>query len=320
MEGRLRIAARVSAACALVAVVAGSWTALDPGLLLGPVAMRGSARGTALVLAVVAVPLLLASMSRAARGSAAAVVVWGGALLYCLYNALLLLFLTPFNAAFLAYVALLGTTLWSLGTLLAATGLHEVGSRFSKRAPARGVAAYAWLVGGLNVLLWLGTVLPASFGPFPASFLDGTGVATNAIYVQDLAFWLPLALVAAWWLWQRQPRGFVVVGAVLVMWVVEALSVAVDQWWGHHQDPASSVVSSGLVVPFLVLAVVGTVPVTLLLRHAGSLWVSPRSDELGSTTEQVLEGDGDGEVVGPDPVGRCPGDEVRQLTGGNPDP
>jgi hypothetical protein len=319
MEGQLRIAARVSAACALVAVVAGAWTALDPGLLQGPAAMRGSARGTALVLVVVAVPLLLASMARAARGSAAAAVLWAGALLYCLYNALLLLFLTPFNAAFLAYVALLGTTLWSLATLLAATGLHELGSRFSQRAPARGVAAYAWLVGGLNVLLWLGTVLPASFGPFPATFLDGTGVATNAIYVQDLAIWLPLVLVAAWWLWQRQPRGFVVVGAVLVMWVVEAASIAVDQWWGHHLDPASSVVSARLVVPFLVLAIVGAVPVALLLRHAGSLWVSPRSDAQGSTTEQVLEGDRHGEVVGAGPLRRLPGDEVGQLTTGGSD-
>ncbi len=132
MEGRLRVAARVSAACGLVAVAAGAWTARDPGLLLGPAAMRGSARGTALVLVVVAVPLLLASMARAARGSAAAVVVWGGALLYCLFYALLLLFLTPFNAACLAYVALLGTTLWSVGTL-AATGLDELGSRFSHR-------------------------------------------------------------------------------------------------------------------------------------------------------------------------------------------
>jgi hypothetical protein len=320
MQGRLRNAARMSTACALVALVAGLWTALDPGLLLGPAAMRGSARGTALVLVVVGVPLLLASMAWAARGSAAAVVVWGGALLYCLYNAVLLLFLTPFNAAFLGYVALLGATLWSLGTLLASTGLHELGRRFSERAPARGIAAYAWLVGGLNVLLWLGTVLPASFGPLPAPFLDGTGVATNAIYVQDLAIWLPLVLMAAWWLWHRQPRGFVVVGAVLVMWVVEAVSIAVDQWWGHHQDPASNVVSSGLVVPFLVLAVVGTVPVTLLLRHAGSLSVSPRTGERESAAEQVLERDRHGEVVGTGPVRRLPGDEVGQLTAGTRDP
>jgi hypothetical protein len=272
---RLLVAALLSWTCAVVAVITGVWTALDPGLLLGPPAMRGSARGTALVLAVVAVPLLLVSVTRAVRGSAWALVTWGGSLLYCLYNSVLLLFLTPFNAAFLVYVALLGSTLWSLGTLIAATDLHQLGGRFSARAPARGVAVYAWVVGCLNLLLWLGTVGPASFGPFPAAFLDGTGLTTNAIYVQDLAVWLPLALVAGSWLWRRQPRGFVVVGAILVLWVVESVSIAVDQWWGHHLDPAATVVSSSVVAPFLMLAVVGAVPAVLLLRHARPLPDAP---------------------------------------------
>lgn len=303
--GRLVVAARWSRACAGVAVVAGAWTALDPRLLTGPAAMRGSARGTALVLAVLAVPLLLVSVARALRGSSAAVLTWAGALLYCLYNAVLLLFLTPFNAAFLGYVALLATTLWSLGTLIAASDVQELGDRFSGRAPARGVAVYTWVVGCANLLLWLRTVVPASFGPFPARFLEGTGVSTNAVYVQDLAVWLPLALVAGWWLWRREPRGFVVVGAVLVMWVVESVSIAVDQWWGHHLDPTSSLVSSSVVVPFLVLAVVGTVPVVLLLRHAGPERGVPTAgpDAAGQTVGTVTAG-GAGGAQGPALSGR----------------
>jgi hypothetical protein len=97
--------------------------------------------------------------------------------------------------------------------------------------------------------------------------LDGTGVSTNAIYVQDLGVWLPLAAVAALWLFRRQARGAVVVGALLAMWVIEAVSVAVDQWFGSNADPASTVVSSSLVVPFLVLAVIGLIPLWFLVRR-----------------------------------------------------
>ena len=261
-------AVRLSAACAVGCLVAGLWTAVDPGLLSGPEAMQGSARGTALVLVVVAVPLLLLAARAAAQGSASAVVAWAGALMYVVYNAVLLLFLTPFNAAFLSYVVVLATGLWSLAALASAFGVGRLGARFEPRRSARPVSLYVATVAAANILLWLATVVPASFGPFPARFLDGTGVQTNAIYVQDLAVWLPLASVGAWWLWRREPRGLVVTGAVSVLWVIESLSIAVDQWWGHHADPTSSVVSGAVVLPFAVLALVGVVPAVALLRSA----------------------------------------------------
>ena len=61
--------------------------------------MRGSARGTALVLGAMAVPVLLVSLRNARRGSDVALLVAAGALLYVVYNAVLFLFLTPFDAA-----------------------------------------------------------------------------------------------------------------------------------------------------------------------------------------------------------------------------
>jgi hypothetical protein len=247
--------------------VAGSWTLLDPGLLHGPAAMRGSARGTALVLLVLALPVLLVSLWRAARGSRWALFTWAGALLYVVYNAVLFLFLTPFNSAFLVYVVMLGSALWSVGYLATARELRMAGESVAATAPTRAVAAYVGVVVALNLAAWLSRVVPALDDPYPAPMLEGTGVATNAIFVQDLAVWLPLAGVAAVWLARRQPRGAVVVGALLAMWVIEGVSVAVDQWFGATADPASSVVSKELVLPFLLIAAVGLVPLWLLVRR-----------------------------------------------------
>jgi hypothetical protein len=260
-----RTARRLSLLTAALAVVAGVWTFADPGLLHGPEAMQGSARGTALVLTAVAVPALLVSVLVAPPGAGASLLTWGGSLLYVVYNAVLFLFLTPFNAAFLLYVALFGSALWSVGYLGATGAVWTVGRSIAGAAPVRGVAVYVWVVVVLNAAAWLATIVP-SLATYPTPMLEGTGVQTNAIYVQDLAVWLPLAAVAAGWLWRREARGAVVVSAVLGMWVIESVSIAVDQWFGARADPASPVVSMAMVAPFLALAVIGVVPLWLLLR------------------------------------------------------
>jgi hypothetical protein len=264
--GTFRQARLLSLVTAALAAAAGGWTFADPGLLHGPEAMQGSARGTALVLLAVAVPVLLVSMGMASRGAATALLLAAGALLYAVYNAVLFLFLTPFNSAFLLYVALLGSAVWSVGLLAATPETWAVGRAVVGRAPVRLVAAYVWALAGLNAIAWLAVVVP-SLGAYPTPLLEGTGVQTNAIYVQDLALWLPLAAVAAMWLWRRAARGAVVVAAVLGLWVIEAVSVAVDQWFGVQADRSSEVVSLTLVGPFLVMAVVGMAPLWLLLRR-----------------------------------------------------
>src|SRR3954453_17808233 len=70
----------LSAALVLVAAVASALTFFAHGILRGPAVMNGSARGTALVVLLVAVPVLSLSMAAAARGSVRAPVVWLGGL------------------------------------------------------------------------------------------------------------------------------------------------------------------------------------------------------------------------------------------------
>jgi hypothetical protein len=70
-----------------------------------------------------------------------------------------------------------------------------------------------------------------------------------------LALWLPLFAVAAAWLWQRKPRGYLLGGASVVMGAIESVSIAADQWYGHAADPASTVVSAVLTPIFVALAV-----------------------------------------------------------------
>lgn len=194
----------LSGALAAATTLGAALTFWLPGILTGPPVMNGSARGTALVLLVVAVPALTASMGPSVRGSARALVVWAGALAYLVYNSLLLVLATPFNRLFLVYVVMLSLSIAAFVGLLTMVKPSRIPAN---RLPARPLAVYIWVVVVLNTLVWLRTILPALFADDPTKFLRGTGIATSPVFVQDLAIWLPAMAVAAFWLWHRKPWG-----------------------------------------------------------------------------------------------------------------
>lgn len=258
----------LSTSAAVATVAAAVPTLAIDGLLHGPAAMNGSARGTALVMAVAAVPVMVASMVLARRGSHRAVPVWAGSLAYLVYNAVMLLFGTPFNAAFLLYVATLSLALWSLVALLVSVDVTRLWPDGAVSRPTRrAIAVLTWVVVGLNALAWLAGIVPGMRDSQAPAFLDGTGLTTLPTYVQDLAVWLPLLAVGAWWLWRGAAWGLMVVSAGLVMLTLEGLGVAADQTWGHLADPSATVVSLAAAPAFLVVAVVTLVPAIILLRR-----------------------------------------------------
>jgi hypothetical protein len=257
----------LSGGLAVVATVAGLATFFVPSLLRGPAVMNGSARGTALVIFAVAVPALAIAMVATSRGSLRALILWLGAAAYLLYNSLVLLVLTPANQLFLLYVAMLSLSIWSIAALIRHIDVDALRERFSTRLPVRGIAIYTIVIVVLNALIWLRGIVPTIFATGSPAFLNGTGVATNIVYIQDLAFWLPLMAVAAIWLYRRQPWGYLIIGSVLTMWVIESVSIAVDQWFGHNAAPASSIASVAFTPIFAVLAVVGIIPLYFYYRN-----------------------------------------------------
>jgi hypothetical protein len=257
----------LSGALALVAALAGLTTFFASNLLRGPAVMNGSARGTALVVFALAVPLLALAMFGASRGSTRAIILWLGAAAYILYNSLLFLFLTPANQLFLLYIAQLSLALWSIVAVVGHVDVGALRDRFSSRLPVRGIVVYTLAIVFLNALLWLRGIVPAIFSSGAPAFLNGTGVTTNIIYIQDLAVWLPLMGVAALWLYRRQAWGYLIVGSVLTTWVIESIGIAVDQWFGHNADPTSSVASAAFTPVFGLLALIGLVPLYFYYRN-----------------------------------------------------
>jgi hypothetical protein len=252
-----------------------------PDLIHGPAVMVGSMRGTAGVMLVLAIPMLLIAMGTMGEGRLPAAVGWIAGLVFLTYQAWMFLFAVPFNGLFLVYVAMLAFGFWAILALL------------SRLAPARLVAApprmpvrllAGWMVASSAAFyaLWLRNVVPASFDSDAPAFLDGTGMVTATNYVLDMAFFLPLTLVAAVALWRRTAWGVVVGGAMLVVLVLESIAIAVDQWVGAAADPQSPIASAAMTPVFAAVAVIGAVMVGLWYR--GATGAPERTGRAGSPT------------------------------------
>ena len=250
------------------AVVASGGSLLFPGLLAGAPVTDGNLRGTALVVLVVAVPALLSGMVLASRGSARGLVVWLGAVVYLTYQGVLFCFATPFNNLFLAYVAVLGLGFWTTVTLLVQVDPVAFQAQVDDGMPYRTAGGVLGVLATLNAFAWLARVLPVTFSDNPRSVLDGTGLLTNPVFVQDLAVWIPAGLVAATLMWRRHVWGVLLACSMLAFYVIEGISVASDQWWGARADSSFPAVASMAVVPgAFAAAVITAVPLVWCMRH-----------------------------------------------------
>lgn len=262
-----RWAIGLSVALAACSALTGLMLFTFGDVLRGTPVMNGSARGTALVMAVGGVPVLVAGLVAALRGSARGMFVWFGAALYLAYNSFLQLLGTPLNRLFLLTLLTLSLAIAASIAVAVLLDRLDVAARCGPELPARSIAGFILAIVVLNALAWLGRIVPALVADDPERLLEGTGLTMVPTYLQDLAFWLPLLGVGAVWLWQRRPWGFLISGGGLVFWAIESVTVAVDQWFGHRADPASTVASDAVVVPFLVVGAVTVGVLAVFLRR-----------------------------------------------------
>jgi hypothetical protein len=260
----------------LVVTSVATITALAvPELLHGPAVMVGSMRGTALVVLVLAVPIVIVAMASARRGRLLGVVGWIGGVAFIAYQSWMFLFAVPFNGLFLVYVAMFAFGFWGLVALLISVPVEAYATSFSASLPARLLAG--WMIASCVAFyaLWLKNVVPGSFDSAAPAFLAGTGMVTPTNYILDMALFLPFTIVVAVGLWRRTPRGLVLGGAMLLVLALESVAIGVDQWFGAAADPGSPVASAAITPLFLVVAAISAAAFGLWYR--GTIRTATRS-------------------------------------------
>lgn len=181
-------------------------------------------RGQDFVSLFVAVPLLLASVRLAQRGSVVGQLAWLGVLGYVTYS-YLYIFGIAWNRLFLIYLALLIVSALTLVRALIVIDPESIASRFSSQAPVRAVSRYLFVFAvGLTVLWGVQALAATLTGDIPQSVSD-SGHPTGVVFVLDLGLVVPLFFIGARLLRRREAWGFVLGGILLVKGIAEGLAL-----------------------------------------------------------------------------------------------
>jgi len=205
----------LSLVIAPLAALASALGLLVPGLYRDPAWLVSQTRSQDLV-TLLAMPAMLWALRSARRGSVRGQLVWLGILGYVGYTYVGAAFAYAFNALFLLYVALFGLSVFTLAFGIGALEAVELAASFDARMRRRAVVSFLALLALTLSALWLGQIVPALFaGTLPDS-LARSGGSLKFVFALDLGLVVPLAVLAAVWLWQRRPWGHVLSGMVLI--------------------------------------------------------------------------------------------------------
>jgi hypothetical protein len=181
-------------------------------------------RGYDLVTLLVAVPILMITLSPAWRSSDRARLVRAGILGFAAYTYAYYIFGLSFNDLFLGHVAVFTLTAVTLGFTV--RSLYPTAARWSGLS-ARTASLVLVLLGVSLAAMWISGALGYVFNgtePRDGSLLVGNEVLTHLGYTMDLAVLVPAYVAAAIGLWRRRPWGLVIAGVVLVAGAISQLT------------------------------------------------------------------------------------------------
>lgn len=206
------------------------------------------------LLTLLTVPVLLVAGHHARRGSLVAHLVGLGLLLYYAYTYVIYA-VSPFNDAFLLYVATIGLASYGLLDGLMRLEIGTVAPAVVS-VPRRLVAGFLIAVGVLFVALWLAMILPAVVGE---GLPDGrvTYDIPSAVHVLDLSLVLPLLIGTGVMLLRRRTAGAVLAVVLLTKMVTLGLALlAMSYAFQSTRSPGEALLWTGIALvstTFLVL-------------------------------------------------------------------
>jgi hypothetical protein len=224
-----RIAVTLSAAVAVLMLVASVGGLVVDGLYQDPSSTASMLRGFDLVTLVVVVPALACALLGVRRRSPLAELVWVGLLAAAVYTYAIYLFGTAFNDLFVVHVAIFSGATFVLVLALASLDVPAIADRIRPRAPARLISAFlAVLALGLGGIWIYMSLWFAGTGQLPAgSALVETDQVVHVGIALDLALLVPGYAAGCVLLWRRAAWGYVISAVVLVSGVVHQVGYLV---------------------------------------------------------------------------------------------
>lgn len=168
------------------------------------------------VLLVIGVPVLAVGFWYALRGSLRGRIVWLGSLTYMVYMWTHYAFVTAYNDFFLGYVALFGLSVFTLTSGILRTDAKPIFEQLYDGVSKRLYAGFLGVAAVGLGFMWLFEIVPAVLADELPAAIAQLGPEAAHTYVIDLGILVPCLAIAAVWLWQERPWGYVVAGVLLV--------------------------------------------------------------------------------------------------------
>jgi hypothetical protein len=188
----------------LLAAIAAACGLAIPALYRDVPFWAQQARGTDVATLFLAVPILLVGLWSTRRGALLGRLAVVAGLLYLIYNYAIFAFSVAVNPFLAVYITTLSLAVWSFALWhsgASAPAPETVG------LPRRFTAGVLIAVATVFGLLWLSQIASATFtGVIPVD-LERADLPTNPVWALDLAFFLPLCVVAALALLRGRPAG-----------------------------------------------------------------------------------------------------------------
>jgi len=221
------------------------------------------ARGWSAATLLLAIPLTVASLRAALRGSTRGRLVFIGTLAYFVYTYLEFAVSPPFTALYLVYVAAFACAIPPLVMGAASIDLAELHATFGTRAPRRATAAFCLVFGALLALAWLEDILARSVaGSF--GWPMGAHAVGHVVHALDLGLQVPLAIAAGVLLLRGRPSGDLVAAIMLVNGVCMGAALTGMVAWSS----AASGTTVWSAWPFAIAWAVAIAFALTFLRHA----------------------------------------------------
>ena len=169
--------------------------------------IRATWFGNDWVTLVVAVPLLVAGLVRAASGSIRGLVLWLGLIGYAVYNYAFYLLGAALNAFFLMYVVALVLAVVLLILALAHVNATQIAESFRPAAPVRLLGGSLVCVGMALASAWIAMWVAYVFAGRPTPVEPE---AFRLVAALDLSLMVPALTAGGILLWRRMPWGYLI--------------------------------------------------------------------------------------------------------------
>lgn len=257
--GTRALAARLSWAVAGLMALQAAVGLLLPQVYRDVAWIRAAWFGNDLVTLVAVVPMLVAGLVLAARGSVRGTLLWYAGLGYGVYNYAYYAFGAHLNVMFPLLVVLFVASAWTLALCLATADVPSLAACFGARAPVRSVAAYMAFTGVGLAVAWIAQWAAYVFGGTVPSMGEG---AFRLVAVMDLSFMVPTMIVGAVLLWRRRAWGFLAAAVAITQGAAYTLVLTASSVVGGLRGIAASMTQAPV---WGVWTLAGVVAVTALL-------------------------------------------------------